>query len=248
MRRTLLVLIFPVLISIFLIFAPVSNSWAQWGDFFKGFKKAIGIEQGLTEDKIIEGLKEALRIGSTNAVNMVSETDGYFKNPKIKIPLPAQVQNIEKIFRATGYGSLVDSFEWSMNRAAEKAAPQAKTLLWESIKQMGFDDARKILNGRDNEATLYFKDKTSDRLGEIFKPIVHDSMTQVGVTRLYQEMETKIRSLRLLNNLMPFDLDQYVTGKALDGLFLMLADEERKIRENPAARVTDLLKEVFGHR
>ena len=102
MRRTRL---FPVLaVLIALIFTPASASRAQWGDLFKGFKKAIGVEQGLSEDKIIEGLKEALRIGSTNAVNMVSETDGYFKNPKIKIPLPAPVQNIEKIFRATGYG------------------------------------------------------------------------------------------------------------------------------------------------
>jgi len=246
MGRTRLIPILPVLIA--LIFIPASTSRAQWGDFLKGFKKTIGLEQGLTEDKIVEGLKEALRIGSSNAVTMVSETDGYFKNPKIKIPLPVPVRNIEKIVRAAGYGSLVDSFELSMNRAAEKAAPQARTLFWESIKQMSFDDARKILEGRDNEATLYFKDKTSDQLGRIFKPIVHDSMTRVGVTRHYQEMESKIRSLPLVNNLMPFDLDQYVTGKALDGLFLMLADEERKIRENPAARVTDLLQEVFGHK
>jgi hypothetical protein len=245
MKKTHLIFIFPVIVV--MLFFYISTSEAQFGDFFKDLKKAIGIDQGLTEGKIIDGLKEALRIGSENAIGIVSKTDGYFKNPKIKIPLPSSVQKIEKIIRLSGYGSLIDSFELSMNRAAEKAAPQAKSLLWDAIKQMSFDDAKKILNGRDNEATLYFKDKTYDRLGDIFKPIVNDSMSKVGVTRRYQELETKVRSLPLAN-LYDFNLTQYVTGKALDGLFLMVEEEERKIRENPTARVTELLKEVFGNR
>lgn len=243
MCKTRLSLILPVLIA--LLFFHISTSQAQFGDFFKDLKKTIGIDQGLTESKIIDGLKEALKIGSENAIGIVSKTNGYFNNPKIKIPLPSSVQKIEKIIRLSGYGSLVDSFELSMNRAAEKAAPQAKSLLWEAIKQMGFDDAKKILNGRDNEATLYFKDKTYDRLGDIFKPIVHESMSKVGVTQRYQDLEAKARSLPL-SNLYDFDLNQYVTGKALDGLFLMVEEEEKKIRENPTARVTELLKEVFG--
>ena len=230
-----------------LLFFNISVSQAQFGDFLKDLKKAVGIDQGLTESKIIDGLKEALRIGSGNAISIVSKKNGYFNNPKIKIPLPSSVQKIEKVVRVAGYGSLIDSFELSMNRAAEKAAPQAKSLLWEAIKQMSFDDAKKILNGRDNEATLYFKDKTYDRLSDIFKPIVHESMSKVGVTRKYQDLETKVRSIPFAN-LYNFDLTQYVTGKALDGLFLMIEDEERKIRENPAARVTELLKEVFGNR
>jgi len=245
MGKTRIAFIFLVLII--LLFINSSISQAQFGDFFKDIKKAIGIDQGLTESKIIDGLKEALRIGSGNAIGIVSKTDGYFNNPKIKIPLPSSVQKIEKIIRLSGYGSLVDSFELSMNRAAEKAAPQAKSLLWEAIKQMSFDDAKKILNGRNNEATLYFKDKTYDRLGDIFKPIVHESMSKVGVTRQYQDLETKVRSIPF-TNLYNFDLTQYVTGKALDGLFLMVEEEEQKIRENPAARVTELLKEVFGNK
>ena len=245
MGKTRLVLIFLVIIFYLFINTPLSQ--AQFGEFFKDLKKAVGIDQGLTESKIIDGLKEALRIGSENAIGFVSKTDGYFNNPKIRIPLPSSVQKIEKVIRLSGYGSLVDSFELSMNRAAEKAAPQAKSLLWEAIKQMSFDDAKKILNGRENEATLYFKDKTYNQLTDIFKPIVHDSMSKVGVTRRYQDLEAKVRGIPLAN-LYNFDLTQYVTGKALDGLFLMVEDEERKIRENPAARVTELLKEVFGNR
>ena len=133
-----------------------------------------------------------------------------------------------------------------MNRAAESAAPEAKSLFWDSIKQMTFSDAKKILDGRENEATLYFKDKTWDRLQGIFKPIVHNAMAGVGVTKSYQDLETKVRSIPFADRISSFDLDQYVTDKALDGLFLMLADEEAKIRKDPAARVTDLLKKVFG--
>jgi hypothetical protein len=144
-----------------------------------------------------------------------------------------------------GYGPKVDEFELSMNRAAEKAAPKAKALFFDAIKQMTFSDARKILQGQDNEATLYFKDKTSNRLHEIFKPIVRRVMSEVGVTRTYQELDAKVRSIPFTDRLS-FDLDNYVTNKALDGLFLMVAEEERKIREDPTARVTDLLKEVFG--
>ena len=218
---------------------------AGFGDILKSVQKAIG-GGGLSESKIIEGLKEALEIGTGNAVNLVSSADGYYKNPKIKIPLPGPVQKVEKALRAVGFGPKVDAFELSMNRAAEKAAPEAKALFWDTIKKMSFADARKILDGRDNEATLYFKDKTQDRLLRTFKPLVHEAMAAVGVTRSYQELDAKVRSIPFAGNLS-FDLDQYVTERGLDGLFLMLAEEESKIRRNPAARVTDLLKEVFGN-
>lgn len=214
-------------------------------DILKDAKKAVGLGGEISESKIIEGLKEALEIGTSNAVKLVSKMDGYYGNPQIKIPLPDSVKRVEKALRAVGYGSKVDAFELSMNRAAEKAAPEAKTLFMDSIKQMSFEDARKILNGRDNEATLYFEDKTRHKLTEIFKPIVHSSMSQVGVTRQYQALDAKVRTIPFTESLS-FDLDQYVTDGALDGLFFMLAEEERKIRQDPAARVTDLLKEVFG--
>lgn len=217
------------------------------GDILKGAKKAVGLRGELSEGKIIEGLKEALKIGTGNAVNIVSQVNGYYKNPEIKIPLPGAVQRVKKVLNLAGYGSKVDEFEVSMNRAAEQAAPKAKNLFWDTIKGMSFADARKILNDRDNEATLYFKEKTQDRLTETFKPIVHRSMSQVGATRLYQDIDSKVRTIPFTDPLR-FDLDQYVTDRALKGLFFMLAEEERKIRQDPAARVTDLLKEVFGHK
>jgi hypothetical protein len=235
-----------VVFSLFILLAFSSyNGYAGFQDILDSAKKILGQEEGLTESEIIKGLKEALQIGTSNSVGIVSKLDGYYKNPNIKIPLPEDVQKVEKILRATGFGQKVDDFELSMNRAAERAAPEAKSIFWDAIKQMKFEDARKILNGRDNEATLYFKDKTSDRLQEIFKPITHQAMSEVGVTRSYQAIDDKVKTIPFADRLS-FDLDQYVTDKALGGLFFMLAAEEKKIRENPAARVTDLLKKVFG--
>jgi hypothetical protein len=157
------------------------------------------------------------------------------------------VQKTEKLLRAAGFGSKVDEFELSMNRAAERAAPEAKAIFWDGIKNMTFSDARKILNGRSDEATLYFQEKTSPKLREIAKPVVHDAMSEAGVTRTYQDLDRTARTIPFAGS-YSFDLDQYVTDKALAGLFLMLAEEEKKIRENPAARTTDLLKKVFGGR
>ena len=134
-----------------------------------------------------------------------------------------------------------------MNHAAERAAPEARDLFLDTIKKMSFADARKILGGRDNEATLYFEEKTRDQLAEKFGPIINTALSQVGVTRRYQELDAKVRSIPFADALS-FDLNQYVNEQALDGLFLMLAKEERNIRQDPAARVTDLLKEVFGGR
>ena len=217
----------------------------QIGDVLKGLQKGVSGGSSLSNTEIVDGLKEALQIGTGNAVQVVSKVDGYYKNPKIRIPLPDSVQKTEKILRAAGYGSKIDEFELSMNRAAERAAPQAKGLFLDAIKQMTFTDAKKILNGRENEATLYFKDKTSPRLREVSKPIVHQAMGEVGVTKSYQDLDKSARSVPFAGS-FTFDLDQYVTDKALDGLFLMVAEEEKKIRQDPVARTTDLLKKVFG--
>lgn len=214
-------------------------------DILKDLKKVFGIGRGLSEDKIIAGLKEALEIGTGNAVERVSRAGGYFRNPKIKIPLPEGIQKVEKLIRVAGYGAQLDAFEMSMNRAAERAAPEAKAIFWDAIKQMTFSDARKILEGRDNEATLYFKGKTHNRLKRTFKPMVHGAMSEVGVTREFQELNEKVRTIPLVGSLS-FDLDEYVTHGALEGLFYMLSREERRIRHDPAARVTELLREVFG--
>ena len=238
-------ILIPIL-YIFCIFTFDNQVHAGFQDFLKKAMKTVGGEQSLTNDEIVKGLKEALEIGTSTAVNTVSITDGYLKNPQIKIPLPDNVKKVDKLLRATGFGDQVDEFELSMNRAAERAAPEAKNIFWEAIKQMTFTDAREILDGQDNSATLYFEDKTSDRLQEIFKPITHQAMSEVGTTRYYQTLDDKIKTIPFADQ-MSFDLDQYVTEKALSGLFLMLAEEEKKIRQDPAARVTDLLKKVFDN-
>ncbi len=206
-------------------------------DAFKGDK--------LDDSKIVQGLKQALEIGTANAVKQVSKVDGFYKNPQIKIPLPQSVQKAESVLRAVGYGPKVDELSLSMNRAAERAAPKAKALFWDAVKQMSFEDARQILKGSDDAATRYFEGKTRGQLHQLFSPIVHKTMTEVGVTRTYQQVYAKINTIPYADRLK-LDLDAYVTGKALDGLFYMVAEEEQKIRKDPAARVTQLIKDVFG--
>jgi hypothetical protein len=234
-----------LMLAVFLVSNTHQGFSAGLSDIFKGVQDTLSGSGALTHDEIVAGLKEALEVGTEKAVALVSETDGYYQNPDIKIPLPESVQKVEKLLRATGYGEKVDNFELSMNRAAERAAPEAKSIFGDAIKQMTFDDAKKILDGRDNEATLYFEDKTSDRLQEIFKPIVKDAMGEVGVTRSFQDLNAQAKRLPFGKSLS-FDLDQYVTDGALKGLFKMLAEQERQIRTDPAARVTDLLQKVFA--
>jgi hypothetical protein len=227
--------------ALFAIQTPLAHSALD--DLLKGVEKVLG-GKGLSDSEIIQGLKQALEIGTENAVQQVSQLDGYFGNPAIRIPLPGVIQDAEKIVRLAGYGSELDELLLSMNRAAERAAPEAKAIFWDAIKKMSFSDAREILEGRDNEATLYFKDRTSKKLGKTFEPIVHTAMSEVGVTRAYQDLDAKVKDLPLVGDLS-YDLDKYVTDGALDGLFHVVGEEERKIRQDPAARVTDLLKKVF---
>ncbi|MGW8300716.1 MAG: DUF4197 domain-containing protein, partial [Desulfobacterales bacterium] len=217
--------IIALLLAVFLNAGGHVGFSAGLSDIVKGAQKALGGSGTLTNDEIISGLKEALEVGTEKAVALVSQADGYYGNPDIKIPLPESVEKVEKLLRAAGYGGKVDAFELSMNRAAERAAPEAKSIFQDAISQMSFEDASKILNGRDNEATLYFEDKTSGRLQALFKPIVKDSMGQVGVTRSFQDLNAKAESLPFGRSLS-FDLDQYVTDGALQGLFKMLAEQE----------------------
>ena len=185
-----------------------------------------------------------MAVGTENTVRALAKTDGYYNNPKLKIPLPESMQKFEKILRATGFGSQLDAFELSMNRAAEKAAPEAEALFVDAIKQMTISDAQGILNGGDNSATVYFQDKTTNKLQALLKPIVTKSMTTVGVTQSYKAVSDQVKTLPFAGTYV-IDLDTYVTEKSVDGLFIRLAEEESKIRNDPAARVTDLLQKVF---
>jgi hypothetical protein len=234
-----------VLTAVF--FLALNLSYAGFGDILKnGSEKLGGTSTGTASNgDIIKGLKEALQIGTGKAVESVSAPDGFYKNPEIKVPLPGAVQKVEKALRLVGYGEIVDTFELSMNRAAEKATPQAKTMFVDSIREMSFEDARKILSGPDNAATRYFEEKTSDRLQEMFKPIVNQIMGEVGVTKAYQDLNAKAQTVPMAGKLS-IDLDQYVTDRTISGLFTVLAEEEAKIRKDPVARTTDLLEKVFG--
>lgn len=200
---------------------------------------------GLSDDKIVSGLKEALQVGTGNAVKLTGVADGFFKNAAIKILLPKQLDTLGKGLRAMGQGAMVDEFVLSMNRAAEKAAPQARQIFVEAIKEMTFDDARKIFTSGETAATQYFKEKTSVKLATAFRPIIEKSMNDVGATRQYKELTGQFQSIPFAKT-QSLDMDEYVVNKALNGLFYMVGEEEKKIRKNPAARVTNILKDVFG--
>jgi hypothetical protein len=201
--------------------------------------------KGLDKDTVAAGLKEALTVGSQNAVKTVSQADGFFKNPAIRIPLPEKVQKVEKPLRKIGLGKQVDEFILTMNRAAEKAAPPAKDIFIGTVKEMTITDAINILRGGDTAATDYMRSKTYDKIYALFKPTVSKAVMEVGVTKAYQQLVEKAKKSRLIKD-ESLDLDHHVTSKALDGLFYMVAQEEKKIRKDPVAQVTDLLKKVFG--
>ncbi len=195
---------------------------------------------------VASGLKEALSVGTKNAVTMLSKTNGYFGNEAVKIILPENVLRVGDVLRMAGYQKEVDSFVLSMNRAAEKAAPKAANIFAGAIREMSIDDAQKILGGGNTAATNYFKEKTSAKLFEAFKPDISKSMNEVGVTKAYKAMTDRYTALMPFTKMESLDLDTYVTNKSLDGLFYEVGQEEAKIRTNPAARTTELLKKVFA--
>jgi len=204
-----------------------------------------GASASLSDAKIGDGLKQALQVGTEKAVGLTGKTDGYFANAAIKILMPERLHTVEQGLRAVGQGAQVDEFVLSMNRAAERAAPAAKNLFWNAIGAMSFDDARRILQGPSTAATEYFKEKTTDKLASAFGPVVSSAMNEAGVTRQYKQLVGAAHTLPFVN-VEAFDLDHYVVGKALDGLFHVVGEEEQKIRANPMARTTPLLKEVFA--
>jgi hypothetical protein len=228
------------------VLIAVGPAWAQFDGVLKGLGGMTGVGSDRRNDaKIGSGLQEALKIGTENAVLQTGSMDGFLKNQAIKILMPRPLQNIEQPLRLVGYGAQIDEFVISMNRAAERAVPFAKEIFWEAIGQMTFDDASKILNGNDTAATDYFKGKTSKKLHSAFRPTVETVMADAGVTRQYNDLIGRYRSVPFAKSIS-FDIDQYVTEKTTDGLFFVVGQEEQKIRTNPAARVTDLLKDVFG--
>lgn len=232
--------------TLLILFTMNTALHAGWLDKAKEYSRELRKQDaGPDLETVVAGLREALTVGTANAVTTVSKVNGYFGDPRIRIPLPEKVERAAKLLSSLGMQKYVDEFVLSMNRAAEKAAPQAKTLFIGAVKQMTFQDARTILKGNDTAATDYLKDKTSKQIYDAFRPIIASAMNDVGVTRSYKRMMDKAKATRLVKP-EDVDLDHHVANKALDGLFHMVGEEEKKIRKDPAARVTELLKKVFG--
>jgi len=207
--------------------------------------KAMGGQQSLTTAEVAEGLKEALIKGISNGSDMASQLDGYFKNPKIKIPFPPDVKKVEDKLRQIGLGGEVDKFVMTLNRGAEDAAKEAKPIFISAIKQMTIQDAWAILKGSDNAATEYLRKTTSSQLYEKFHPVIANSLNKVNATKYYGDIINTYNKVPFVEKVNP-DLNDYATHKAMDGLFTLIAEEEKKIRVDPLARTTELLKKVFA--
>jgi hypothetical protein len=236
-----------IALALVLVTAGVAPAGAQIKieDLLKGLPQQKPGGSGLGDVRIGEGLKEALKVGTQNTVKLTGRVDGFLANQAIKILLPEKLRNLETGLRTVGFGFQVDELVVGMNRAAERAAPSARTIFFDAIGKMTIDDARKILGGAETAVTAYFRDKTSAPLTTAFTPIVERAMKDVGVSRQYAELLDRARAIPFFRT-DDYDLNHYVVGKSLDGLFHVLGDEEKKIRRDPAARTTDLLREVFG--
>ncbi len=199
----------------------------------------------LSRADAVSGLKAALEKGSVAAVGKLGVADGFFANPKVKIPLPDSLQKIEKGLKLLGMEKQADELVLAMNRAAEAAVPEAKVLLLNSVKQMSVDDAKKILSGGDDSVTQYFKGKTQTPLAQKFLPIVRKTTARVGLAQKYNALAGKGMKLGLVKEEQA-SIEHYVTAKALEGLYLMIAEEERAIRQDPIGTGSAILKKVFG--
>jgi len=222
--------------------------------FFKNLKdKANSIigndkdpKTGLSTSEIADGLKDALNVGAKNATGQVSAPNGFFGNALIKVLMPPEAKKVENTLREIGFGKYVDDAILSMNRAAEDASTKALPIFLNAIKNMTIQDAVSILNGNNDAATQYLKAKTSAQLTAAFKPVIQESLDKVNATKYWTQVFDTYNQLPTTFNKVNPDLAAYVTERALNGVFVYIAEEEAKIRMNPAARVTDLLKKVFA--
>jgi hypothetical protein len=234
------------IIFLALIIIGVANAGAQINlDKIKNTVSGSNSGNNLSNDEVIKGLREALTVGTNNATSLVSKTDGFYKNPSIKIPFPQDAIRVKEVCESIGMKPQVDKFVLTLNRAAEEASKEAAPIFINAIKSMSVSDGFSILKGADNAATKYLQDKTYSELKQKFKPIVKNALTKVEITKYWSPLITTYNKTPGVQKMNP-DLEEYVTIKALDGLFKMIAQEELKIRKDPAARITDLLKKVFG--
>lgn len=240
--------------AVFMLVAALACSMAapqafgvDWGEIKRGAEEILRRQAPLTNEEVIRGLREALSLGSGNAADMASKADGFFRNPRLKIPFPPDAQKVKETAEKLGLQTQVDKFVMTLNRAAEEAAKEAAPIFLDAIKGLTIKDGFEILNGPNDAATSYLKSKTSSRLKSKFAPIVGHAIEKVQVTKYWKPLASKYNAVPGVKPVNP-DLNAYVTEKAISGLFKLVANEERKIRADPAARATDLLKKVFGSR
>lgn len=227
-----------------LLLVPITAYAVDWGGLLK---KATSAARPATGDsKLASGLKEALRVGTEKAVAITGKQDGYFKNETIKILMPEKLRATEGMLRKVGLGGQIDQLVLSMNRAAEAAAPQAKSIFVKAISEMTFEDVQKIYKGGDTAATQFFQAKTAPELTRLFKPAVTKSMADYNVSKAYQGVAGKYNALPAAKLFPAPEIEDYVVKQSLNGLFKVLGDQEKAIRQDPAARVTQLLKDVFS--
>ncbi|MBU0469285.1 MAG: DUF4197 domain-containing protein [Candidatus Omnitrophica bacterium] len=243
--------IFPFLIIAFTVSFSAQPAFAGF-DWLKKKLNAVTTgsvesikETTLNETEISEGFKEALKIGIENAVKSASKPGGYLDNEAIKITMPQSLQFLDKSLRKIGFGDKIDDFVLSMNSAAELASASAQNIFTSAILDMSFDDAKMLLQGQDTAVTDYFKDKTYSKLADAFRPTVDTALEKYDVTNKYNELISKYQSIPFVSKVSMLSPDEYVINKTLDGLFYVLGQEEAKIRQDPAARVTDILEKVF---
>ncbi len=231
---------------------PLAVGASQWQDILAAMQRAAtqqdqpgGSLAGLSNTDIAAGLKAALAQGTRTAVASLGHSDGYWSNAAARIPMPSALSKLERTLRGIGLGGTVDQFHLSLNRAAEQAVPVAADVFAASVQNLTLADVRGILTGPSDAATQYFKRTTSEVLTAKFRPIVANATAQVGVAQSYKQLAASAGPFAAALG-APTDLDGYVTQKALDGLFIQVAAEEARIRENPAARGSAILKKVFG--
>ena len=234
-----------------LLFTALSacSSNAQFFDKIKqqaeGLLKKPSDLSSLTAEDAAKGIKEALIQGTSKGTDSLSKKDGFFKNPEIKIPFPPDAKKVESTLRSVGMGKKVDEAVLSINRAAEDAAISAKDIFIGAIKDMTVEDAIKIVKGDTIAATTYLRSKTTAKITGIFKPKIKASLDKVEATKYWAEVMNAYNKVPFVEKINP-DLTDYVTQKAMDALFKMIANEEKLIRKDPIARTTELLKKVFG--
>ena len=234
-----------------LLLAVSNQCHAQFPKSLKDAAKTVqgtGGKSGLSNEDVVAGLKEALSKGAQQSVDLASVTDGFWKNDRLRIPFPPEAEKMKTTLNSIGMTKQVDEFELTMNRAAEEASKEAATIFIEAVKGMSVGDGFAILQGGDNAATNYLKEKTTASLTTRFRPIVEQATKKVALTNSWTPLADGYNKAGMFTGAKAVDpdLDAYVTQKAIDGLFVLIADEEGKIRKDPLARTSDLLRRVFG--